>query len=58
MNKDYMRPIEYRMTKTAFQELLKTRGPEDMRMNPYSFVMKALNEQGGLRGNVKRISLV
>ena len=52
------RGIEYRMTKTAFQELLKTRTPEETKMNPYAFVMKVLNEEGGLRGTVKRINLM
>lgn len=51
------RPIEYKMTKTAFQELLKTRPAED-KSNPYSYVMKVLNDNYGLRGTVKKIVLM
>lgn len=56
MNKNN-RPIEYQMTKTAFQELLKTRTADD-KSNPYTYVMKVLNETYGLRGIVKKIILV
>lgn len=52
------RPIEYQMTKTAFQELLKQRTPDEMKTNPYTFVMKVINDTYGLRGTVKRINLV
>ena len=52
------KPIEYQMTKTAFQELLKQRTPDEMKTNPYSFVMKVINETYGLRGTVKKINLV
>ncbi len=50
--------IGYQMTKTAFQELLKTRNAEEMKMNPYAFAMKIINEQYGLRGTVKRVTLI
>lgn len=52
------RSIEYQMTKTAFQELLKTRTLEEQKVNPYTFVMKVLNDTYGLRGTVKHINLV
>lgn len=52
------RPIEYQMTKTAFQELLKLRKDDETKGNPYAFVMKVINETYGLRGTVKRITLI
>lgn len=52
------RGIEYQMTKTAFQEMLKLRTPDEMKMNPYSFVMKVINDTYGIRGTVKRLNLV
>lgn len=50
--------IEYQMTKTAFQEMLKVRTPDEMKLNPYAFVMKVINDTYNLRGTVKRINLV
>lgn len=52
------RGIEYQMTKTAFQEMLKLRTPEEMKLNPYAFVMKVINDTYCLRGTVKRLNLV
>lgn len=50
--------IEYQMTKTAFQELLKQRTADEMKANPYAFAMKVINDTYGLRGTVKKINLV
>lgn len=58
MNKNFYRPVEYQMTKTTFQELLKTRQPEDMKQNPYAYVMKVINETYGIKGNVKKLNLI
>lgn len=49
--------IEYNMSKTAFQELLNTRTAAEMKLNPYVFVMKVLNETYGIKGHISRISL-
>lgn len=51
------RAIGYQMTKTMFDNILSTRTEEQKRMNPYSFVMSVLNEQFGLKGTVKHISI-
>ena len=58
MTNNFYRPVEYQMTKTAFQELLKTRTAEESKMNPYAFVMKVVNETYGIKGNVKKINIV
>lgn len=49
------RPIEYEITKSAFNAYLKLRNEAEKKLNPYSYVMGILNEQGGLRGTVKKI---
>ncbi|MCM1324728.1 MAG: hypothetical protein NC218_11455 [Acetobacter sp.] len=47
--------IEYKMTKTAFQELLKQRTETEKRQNPYNYVMQVINETYGLRGKVTHL---
>lgn len=51
------RAIEYQMTKKMFDAILATRSEEEKKENPYTFVMGVLNEQNGLRGTVKNISI-
>lgn len=52
------RPIGYQMSQRMFKDILDKRvTDEDKGMNPYQFVMAYLNEQGGLRGTVKHISI-
>lgn len=51
--------IEYRMSKKMFDMLLKTRSnTEDKKMNPYAYVMKVINENFGLKGQVKKLHIV
>lgn len=52
------RYIDYRMTQTMFDAILTTRTTEsEKKQNPYEYVMKVLNEEYGLRGTVKHISI-
>lgn len=52
------RNIGYQMNKKMFDEILSSRQTEaDKKMNPYTYVMGVINEQFGLRGTVKHISL-
>ena len=50
--------IEYQMTKTAFDNILKTRNEAEKKTNPYTFVMGILNSQNGLRGTVKKLHII
>ena len=49
--------IEYQMSKKMFDTLLKTRKEEEKKMNPYTFVMKIINEQFGVKGEVTHVSI-
>lgn len=49
--------MEYHMTKTMFNTLLKSRKESEKNMNPYEFVMKIINEQFGIKGEVTHISI-
>lgn len=51
------RPIEYQMTKKMFNSILNLRTEDEKSQNPYDFVMGFINEQFGLRGEVKHISI-
>lgn len=51
------RAIEYQMSKQMFDAILATRSETEKKENPYAFVMSVLNEQYGLRGIVKSISI-
>lgn len=52
------RTIGYQMNKKMFDEILNSRQTEsDKKMNPYTYVMGVINEQFGLKGTVKHISL-
>lgn len=48
------RPIEYQMTKRMFNSILDGKG-EEIKNNPYAYVLNIVNEQFGLRGKVERI---
>lgn len=50
-------PLGYRMTRKMFNSILENRTDEDKKANPYVFVMNYLNEQNGLRGTVRNISI-
>lgn len=43
-------PLEYTMTRTAFNEIASKRG--DKKSNPYEFVMNYINDYYGLLGYV------
>ena len=49
--------MEYQMTKKMFDALLKTRSETEKKLNPYVFVMKVVNEQFGVKGEVTHISI-
>lgn len=51
------RAIEYQMSKKMFDAILATRSETEKKENPYAFVMRVLNEQNGLRGTVKSVSI-
>ncbi len=50
--------IGYQMTRKMFKTLLDTRSEIEKKLNPYVFVMNLLNEQYGLKGTVKRITII
>lgn len=53
------RVIGYQLNKKMFDEILNSRQTEaDRKMNPYTYVMGVINEQFGLRGTVKHLSIV
>ena len=50
--------IEYRMSKQMFDSLVKTRNSAaDKKMNPYAYVMKVVNSDFGLKGEVKKLHI-
>ncbi len=50
--------IEYQMTKKMFDALLADRTDVEKKTNPYQYVMGIINEQFGLKGQVKHISII
>lgn len=42
--------VEYTMSKTMAQELLKSRKAEEKKMKPNDYLCKVINEQFGLMG--------
>lgn len=52
------RYVEYRMPRKMFNALVKTRNGEDKKMNPYTYVIKMVNEDFGILGEVNRIVLI
>lgn len=57
MNK-FGKEISYQMSKKAFDAMLEKRSEIEKKENPYTYVMKIINEQYGLKGIVTSISLV
>ena len=49
--------IDYRMTKQMFDTILDTRSEEEKKLNPYVFVIRYINDNFGLKGRVRHISL-
>lgn len=49
--------IDYRMTKKTFNSILSTRNEIEEKQNPFEYVMKVINNEYGLRGTVKHISI-
>lgn len=49
--------IEYRMPKKMFDLMVKTRSGADKKMNPYAYVMKVINNDFGLKGEVKKLHI-
>lgn len=50
-------PIDYKMSKKTFDAIVKTRGKDDAKMNPYIYVAKVVNETYGLRGTVTHVTV-
>ena len=58
MNNKFVEPIEYRMSKKMFDLLVKTRNSAvDKKMNPYAYVMKVVNSDFGLKGEVRKLHI-
>lgn len=51
------RPIEYQITKKAFDSILETRAEAEKKLNPYQYVMDVINTEYGLRGTVTHIAI-
>lgn len=47
--------MTYQITKANFDSLLKTRKGNDLKMNPYKYVAKLIDEQYGILGGCSRI---
>lgn len=57
-NNKFVEPIEYRMSKKMFDLLVKTRSSvADKKMNPYAYVMKVVNNDFGLKGEVRKLHI-
>ena len=50
--------IGYQMTKKMFKSILDTRTEMEKKLNPYTFVINVLNEQYGLKGTVKHVTVI
>ena len=48
-------PIVYKMSRTMFNSIIKTRAGEDKKENPYSYAAKVVNQEFGLKGKVIRV---
>lgn len=57
MNK-FGNEISYQMSKKAFNAMLEGRTENEKKENPYTYIMKVINEQYGLKGIVTSISVV
>lgn len=59
MNNKNVELVEYRMSKKMFDALVRTRNnSEDKKMNPYAYVMKVVNSDFGLKGQVRKLHIV
>lgn len=47
--------IEYQITKKQFDGILSTRNDEEVKSNPYQYVINIINETYGLRGTVTHL---
>ena len=47
--------MTYQITKANFDSLLKTRKDKDLKMNPYKYVARLINEQYGILGGCSRV---
>ncbi len=47
----------YQMTRTMFNNLVKERKGNELKMNPYKYVCKIVNEQFGIKGTIERITI-
>lgn len=47
--------IEYKMSKKMFDAFLAARTAEEKKENPYTYVMRVLNQDFGLKGTVKHV---
>lgn len=49
--------IGYKMTQRMFDALLEERTDEEKKKNPYAYVIKIINDQFGLKGQVTHIHI-
>lgn len=47
--------MTYQITKANFDSILKTRKGNDLKMNPYKYVVKIINEQYGILGGCSKV---
>lgn len=47
--------IEYQITKKQFDGILSTRNDEEVKSNPYQYVINIINKTYGLRGTVTHL---
>lgn len=50
--------IDYQMDKKQFDGILSTRRDNEMKKNPYQYVMDIINESYGLRGTVTHLVII
>ena len=55
--KNYKRELDYVMSKEMFKSYLATRNAEEKKENPYSYIIKVINNEFGLNGVVKHLKV-
>ena len=55
--KNCKRELDYVMSKEIFKSYLATRNAEEKKENPYSYVIKVINNEFNLNGVVKHLKV-
>lgn len=58
MNNNFKKPISYQISKRTFYAMLEDRTEAEKKENPYDYAMKIINQNYGLKGIVKNLSVI